>query len=425
MKKKVLLILCTFLALSNAFFSVKAENDENTLYLDSGSAVIMDANTKRVLYSYNGEDVHYPASITKVMTMLLGIESGNLDREVTISDYGSLSIEVGSSHISIMPGETMKLKDAIMATCLVSANDGANMIAEGVSGDIDTFVTLMNQRAKEIGCTNTNFTNPHGLHDAEHYTTAIDMAKIMSEACSNETYTSMTTLDEYEIAPTNKTTTPRYLYGQNKCMYEESEYYIPEVISAKSGYTDQAMHTYVAYAKKGDVELVVCVMDCTSTSGMYTDLQTLFEYGFENYSAYEGFDNNLKLPDLDNSLFTTGGKLKLSSSFDTPAIAEASEKNNFKFEYELNAEEHQDANVGDVVGKVNLTYNGEVIDSRNLIVVTPIKNLVTSFLGFLLNFIKIIVIFIIAAIVLLLIAKKVYTKYKNEQIRRRRQNREK
>jgi len=425
MKKKILLLICTFLVMSTSFISTHAENDENTFNLDSNSAVIMDANTKRVLYSYNGSDQHYPASITKVMTMLLGIESGKLDEDVTISEYGSLSVEVGSSHISIMPHETMKLKDAVMAACLASANDGANLIAEGVSGDIDTFVTLMNQRAKEIGCTNTHFANPHGLHDEEHYTTAIDMAKIMSEACNNETYTSMTTLDEYEIPPTNKTTSTRYLYGQNKCMYEESEYYIPEVISAKSGYTDQAMHTYLAYAKKGNVELVVCVMDCVSTSGMYTDLQTLFKYGFENYTAYEGLTNTLKLPDLDKSLFTTGGELKLSAPFETPAITNASEKSNYKFVYELDADKHQDAKVNDVVGKVKLTYNGETIDSRNLVVVTPVKNLVTSFLLFLLTLIKIIVILIILAVVGLFAAKKIYTKYKNEQIRRRRQNRRK
>lgn len=425
MKKKVLLMLCLIMAFASCLISPQAENDENPFYLDSSSAVIMDANTKRVLYSYNGNDKHYPASITKVMTMLLGVESGDLSKEITISEYGAMSVEVGSSHISIMPGETMTMKDAIMAACLVSANDGANMIAEGVAGDIDSFVALMNQRAKEIGCTNTNFANPHGLHDEDHYTTAIDMAKIMSEACSNETYLSLTGQDEYVIEPTNKTTTTRYLYGQNKCMYEESEYYIEEVMSAKSGYTDQAMHTYVAYAKKGNVELVVCLMDCDSGSGMYTDLQTLFKYGFETYSAYDGLEKKLDLPSLDHSLFTTGGTLKLSGSFEAPAIENDSDKNNFKFVYNVDEEKAKEASVGDVVGTVQLTYNDEVIDTRNLILETPLKNVVTSFFKGVLNIIKIIVIIILLGIALLFAAKKIYTKYKNNQIRKKRQNRRK
>ena len=422
MKKKFLKLLCAITIFSNCLQFYNAQ-EQNTFNLDSESAVIMDANTKRVLYSYNGDKQQYPASITKVMTMLLGVESKDLDRNVTISEYGSLSIEVGSSHISLMPNETITMKDAIMATCLASANDGANLIAEGVSGDIDSFVTKMNQRAKEIGCLNTNFANPHGLHDDQHYTTAIDMAKIMSEAVSNETYLNLTGLDEYIIEPTNKTTTTRYLYGQNKSMYEESEYYIPEVMSAKSGYTDQAMHTYVAYAKKNDVELVVCVMNTPTGSGMYTDLMTLFDYGFKTFTAYDGLEKSLKLPDLDNSLFTTGGTLKLNASFDQPAIQNNSEKGKFKFIYEVDQTKGEDAKVGDVVGKVKLTYDNEIIDSRNLIVETPVKNILKSFLGFILTLIKILVILIVLGIVGLFAAKKIYTKYKNEQIRKRRRNR--
>lgn len=421
MKKTALFILSALLILTNSLLNVEAQ-PENTFYLDSASAVIMDATNKRVLYSYNGSEKQYPASITKVMTMLLGIESNQLNQEITISEYGAMSIEVGSSHVSIMPGETMTMKDAIMATCLVSANDGANLIAEGVSGDIDSFVKLMNQRAKEIGCTNTNFMNPHGLHDDDHYTTAIDIAKIMSEAVMNETYVQLTNLDEYQIAPTNKTDTTRYLYGQNKCMYSESEYYIEEVMSAKSGYTDQAMHTYVAYAKKGNVQLVVSLMNCNSTNGMYTDLQTLFEYGFETYEAYDDIEKELNIPDLDNSLLTTGGELKLSSNFNIPVYTE-NEKRNFDFVYEVDEQKGKEAKEGDIVGQAKMTYNDEVIATRDLIVVTPVKNIFTSFLGFLWNIIKIIVILMIVAIGLLFASKKIYTKYKNEQIRRRRQNR--
>ena len=265
--------------------------------------------------------------------------------------------------------------------------------------------------------------NQHIYDAANRPTTAIDMARIMSEAVNNDTYLSLTGLDEYEIPPTNKTDKTRYLYGQNKCMYEESEFYIPEVMSAKSGYTNQAHHTYVAYAKKGDVELVVCVMNSNSRDGMYTDLMTLFDYGFETYSAYDGLTKSLKIPDVDTSLFTIGGDLKLASSFDCPAIKDNAEKNQFKFTYDVNEELGQTANIGDVVGKVNLLYGNEVIDSRALVIEKPITNILKVVFNFLLFVLKIIVILAVLGVVGLFAAKKIYTKYRNEQIRKKRRSR--
>lgn len=424
MRRKYLLLLCSFFTLFSCLFSAKAEGDPNTLDLKSSIAVIMDANTKRVLYSYNGNDIHYPASTTKVMTMLLACESGDLEREVTISEYGALSIEVGSSHISLQPHETLTLKEAILATSIASANDGANMIAEGVSGDIATFVELMNKRAKEIGCTNTNFVNAHGLHDDDHYTTAIDLAKIMSEAVQNEDYLELTGTLKYEIAPTEKTSVTRYLYTKNRCMVEDNEYYIPEVKSAKLGYTTKSKNNYVAYGKKGDVELVVCIMGVSNAEGLYTDLEKLFDYGFENYKSYTGLNDKIKLPDIDHSLFTVGGDLALSSEFGTPACSE-NEKKNYTFTYDIDETNAKEAKAGDVIGSAYLKYNDEVIDKRDIIVATPLRNVFTTVLSLAWTLLKVLLILVIVAFGLLILSKKIYTKYKNAQIRKRRQNRRK
>lgn len=421
MKKRYLILLCILTTFTQCFFGVNAQ-DTNKLNLSSSSAVIMDATNKRILYNYNGDQQHYPASITKVMTMLLGIESGNLDRTATISEYGAMSIEAGSSHISLQPNESLSMKEAILATSLASANDGANMIAENVSGDIATFVKLMNERAKEIGCTNTNFVNAHGLHDDNHYTTAIDMAKIMSEAVNNDTYVELTGTLKYQIAPTEKTDVTRYLYTKNRCMVEDNEYYIPEVKSAKLGYTTKSLNNYVAYGKKGDVELVVCIMKVSNAEGLYTDLQKLFNYGFENYTTYNDLNKKIKLPDIDKSLFTVGGDLALSSPFKNPACS-SEEKNNFDFIYNIDEEKAKNAKENEIIGTASLTYNGEVLESRDIVIVKPLKNVMSLGINLLWTLIKVIIILIIVAIGLLLLSKKIYTKYKNDQIRRRRQNR--
>lgn len=416
--KKIITYLLTFTILLQGLCL-------NTLAFDdasfaSESVVLMDANTKRVLYEKNGNEKRYPASTTKIMTMLLGVEKGDLTKNFTMSQEAALSIEFGSSHISLNPGETISLKDALYATSLASANDAANGVAEAVGGTIENFVKMMNDRAKEIGCTNTHFVNPHGLHDDDHYTTAIDLAKIMSEASHNKDYIDITTAKEITIAPTNKTSEERYLYTTNSCMDDESQYYIPEVISAKSGFTDEALSCFVAYAKKGDVELVAVVMKANFSDDCYEDLQKLFEEGFAAYQSYpiNQLFTDTKMP---HHFYEVGGQVKLANEF-LPAAIQKDDAKQFHIEttYQKNAKAK---NVGDVVGKATL-YDGEkALISHDIILEKELHTIWYVAFRFILTLLKWLIIMAIIVVVGAISAKKIYTYYRNQQIRKRKERR--
>ena len=152
------------------------------------SAIVINAYTGDIIYGKNINKKQYPASITKLMTVLLTLENGNTDDIMTFSHDAVFSIERNSNHIAIDVGEVLSVADALYAVMLESANEVANGLAEYISGDMDTFAALMTSRAKELGALNTNFTNANGLHDDNHYTTAYDMALIAKELLKFDTF---------------------------------------------------------------------------------------------------------------------------------------------------------------------------------------------------------------------------------------------
>lgn len=416
MKKIAVLLLCLSMWIPNLKTVVKAEN--NTLTFNSDSVVLMDATNKRILYEKNGSDKHYPASTTKIMTMLLGVEKGNLNQTMTMSQEAALSIEFGSSHISLLPGEKMLLKDALYATSLASANDAANGVAETIGGSIDNFVKMMNERAKAIGCTNTNFVNLHGLHDKDHYTTAIDLAMIMSEASQNPAYIEITSAKEVVIPSTNKTKDERYLYTTNRCMDDESEYYIPEVICGKSGYTDQSASCFVAYAKKGDVQLVAVLLSAPSSTAYYQDLQAIFNYGFSQYQSYQDVNQLFTDTKIPHNFYEIGGQIALENPFIPFTYQEGElEKFQIKTTYNDNAKKSAE---GEVVGKATLYYDTTVLGYRNIILEKELNTPWGIALQFILNLLKWLVILAVGVIVGAVIAKKVYTRYRNNKRKKRR-----
>lgn len=148
----------------------------------------MDVQSGAILYEKNIDKREYPASITKVMTALVAIENSSLSETVTYSRNAVTNLESGASNIEIQPGEKLSMEDSLYAILLMSANEACNGVAEHVAGSIDNFVAMMNQKAKELGCTGTNFANANGLWMSNHYTTAHDMALISQEAYKNPTF---------------------------------------------------------------------------------------------------------------------------------------------------------------------------------------------------------------------------------------------
>lgn len=266
----------------------KTTDEADTLTLASETAILIEASTGEVLYKKNAEQKMYPASITKLMTILLALENGSLTDEITFSHDAVYSIERGSAHIAIQEGETLTVEQVLRAIILRSANEASNGIAEYVDGSIEEFAKHMTARAKELGCKNTNFVNANGLHNENHYTTAHDMALIAKELLTHADYRKLMSETYYEIPPTNKQTETRYLHGQHQMLNQNSLYYYQYAIGGKTGFTSEALNTLVTYANQDDMELIAVVMKSTGAEH-YTDTTALFEYGFTHYEMVELF----------------------------------------------------------------------------------------------------------------------------------------
>jgi len=249
--------------------------------ISSEAAVLMDARTGQVLYEKNMHEKLFPASITKVLTILLGLEHGNLRDTITMSREAVYSIERGSSHIALDTGEQITLEQALMAAMLPSANDAANGIAEHIGGSIPSFAGMMNQRALETGAINSNFVNPSGLNDPAHVTTAYDMAMITRAALQNDKFREIFGTMRYTIPPTNKKTESRDLWAEHR-MLTTHRYYYQGVVGGKTGYTQESQSTLTTAAQRGDRELIVVVMKGVGYN-VYNDTMALFDYGFNQF----------------------------------------------------------------------------------------------------------------------------------------------
>lgn len=247
------------------------------IYAESG--ILVDLDTQEILYSKNIDKQLYPASITKVMTTLVAIESSSPEEPVTFSQHALDSIEWDSSNIGCRLNETLTMEQCWYAMMLNSANEVCCGVAEHISGSIEAFVEKMNQKAAELGCTNTHFSNPNGLPDETHYTTAHDMALIANAAYQNETFRQVFSTRQYEIPPTPQYTETRYLYNHHKMMQPDTEYYYEGCLGGKTGYTETALNTLVTIASRNGKNLL-CVTMRTKGRQVYTDTASLFDYGF-------------------------------------------------------------------------------------------------------------------------------------------------
>lgn len=300
--------------------STSGDSASADLTLTAESAILMDATTGKILYEKNSRSKQYPASITKLMTILLALEHGDLNDEITFSHDAVYSIEPGSAHIAIQEGETLTLEQVLYGIILRSANECANAAGEYVDGSLEKFAEHMTAKAKELGCENTNFVNANGLFNENHYTTAYDMALIAQELLKNETYRSIMSNTYYVIPPTNKQPEERPLHGQHQMLNPNSLYYYEYAEGGKTGYTVEAQNTLVTYAKQDDTELIAVVLKCNGAQH-YVDTKTLFDYGFANYKTVKAFS----AADLAQNVAVTETYKNETTTLDTISAAPASD----------------------------------------------------------------------------------------------------
>lgn len=273
---KVIIFTCIIASLNTT--TTKAEP-----VLEAQGVVLIDAKTNQILYSKNSDKQFEPASTTKVMTALVVLDKTKLDDKVLIGENPPLT---EGTIIGIQKGETYTVRELLLGLLLESGNDCANALAEHVSGSIDKFSILMNEKAKSIGANNTNFTNPSGLEDKKHLTTAYDLALIMKAALNNKDYVEISKTPNYFYkSHPNSDGTEKWATNRNHPLNPESAYYYKPVIAGKTGYTPDANHTYTAAAEKGDQVLIAAFLNAKDKNNQFKNVGELFEYGFSNFET--------------------------------------------------------------------------------------------------------------------------------------------
>lgn len=251
--------------------------------IGAGSALLMDVDTGTILYKNNIDKKFYPASITKILTTLIAIENCKMDEIVTFSQDAVYKTEGSGIWRDI--GEKMTMEECLYAVMLESANECAYAVAEHVGGSLNRFVEMMNERAGKIGCTSSNFTNPHGLPDENHYVTARDMALIAREAYKNETFRLICGTKTYVIPPTNKHKEQTPMTNHHKMLYpKDTDAFLYDYCTGgKTGWTSAAGSTLVTYAEKDGMTLLTVILQGTSPN-YWNETRALLEFGFENFN---------------------------------------------------------------------------------------------------------------------------------------------
>lgn len=287
--KKLLCAVCAA-ALAAAAFAPGALAESAPPETFCEAYIVVDADTGQVLLEKNADEVLYPASITKIMTLALACEKaqGDWDTQLTISYEVAHNLEARSTHIALLPGEVVRLEDLLYGTELESANDGANALAEyfGADGTIESGVEAMNAKAAELGLSNTHYMNPHGLYAAEHTTTARDMAALTRWALTVPGFEEVfCRTDPWEMAATNLQ--PARVFHNTDWMRISGDYYRSYAKGSKMGFHDQAMTTFVNYAEQGGVRLISVELKCPRLEDKYRDACALLDYAFEHFRRVE------------------------------------------------------------------------------------------------------------------------------------------
>ena len=312
------------------------------IYSEAG--IVMDIDSGAILYAKNIDNPHYPASVTKILTALVALEHNELTDIVTITPEDYNFLKKGDNHIGLKNGEQITMEDALHGTLLASGNEVAHALGSNTEGGYDNFISLMNDKAKELGCLNSNFTNSHGLHDDNHYTSARDMALIGAAAFKNEDFRRIIGTKLYTIPETNVTNEKRTFENHQKMLFDWRSQYYEYCVGGKTGYTDDALSTLVTFATKDDVNLVAVVLRAHGTGNTYVDTRAMLDYAFENFSKVSVTVDTVEAKGL--------------KSVDENAYVMIPTGITFE-QLDCNVENPMD--LGDKTGEVTYTYEGQVV----------------------------------------------------------------
>ncbi|MBR6555720.1 MAG: D-alanyl-D-alanine carboxypeptidase [Clostridia bacterium] len=365
-------LLCIFLLLCCLSVQVLAVEPPA---MTAKAALLYEASTDTVLYALNADQQMYPASTTKLMTAALAMEYGNPEDTVTvrqsaIDDIVSYGNDLRNS-VYFLTGEQVQFMDMLDMLLVYSNNTAANILAEHVAGDIQSFVDLMNSKAQELGCTGTNFVNTHGLHVETHYTTANDLLKIAQYAMSNEKIVASMQKASIKTPVTNKHKTQTTLSNTNLLT---STYKQVGLIGGKTGSTTAAGYCLVAACQEDDKVYYSVLLDCDTTTGRFSETKSLFKFGKESFSVQTLLSATEPVCEAPVRLSSNADSVMLVPEHSISALL----PNDFdakavELDYSYNEGITAPVAVGDVLGKVTVRYNGHEYGQINLVAASKVE----------------------------------------------------
>jgi D-alanyl-D-alanine carboxypeptidase (penicillin-binding protein 5/6) len=344
--------------------------------ITAGTGLVMDMRNGQVLFGKDAEKKMYPASTTKILTALVVLKNCALDEPVTVSEKAVLP---GGSAVGLQPGERLSVQDILYAMMLSSANDGAESLAEHVGGSVEGFAAMMNKEARNLGAANSHFVNPHGMPNAEHYTTAKDLAIIARAAMQNATFRKIVGTYHHRIErnlPKPVDGIPQVDFvNHNRMIWPSSMFYYQGATGMKTGYTVAAGQCLVASARRGDRELLSVVLNSQGYD-VYKDTRILLDYGFSAFTPVELVKSGVRMAEVkvdggkyDNVAAVTGK----SFYYNLPAAGKPDVTTKLELKKNLHAPVYREDQVGALVfyqdekeiGMVSLqAYN--MVESKSL-----------------------------------------------------------
>ena len=358
--------------------STKSEEDTKNWpqapKIEAPSAILMDASSGLILYEKNANKKRYPASVTKIMTTLLAIENSAMNETVVFSRNAIHSIEPGSNHIAMKEDEELTMEQCLYAVMLASANEVSNAVGEHVAGDSKSFTEMMTNRAKELGCKNTNFENANGLYNENHYTTAYDLALISREALKHDMFRKVTSQRVYTIPKTNLTKESRVFSNHHQMLMgtTKPQYKYDGCIGGKTGYTVKSKHSLATFASKDGMDLICIVMNNPSSNSQYESTTKLLDYGFDNFSVYDvSVEDDYNLVDSSiyftryNSFFDRSKSPLQIAGTSTVILPNTAEFNEVEKDIEYTSLEKLEVG-SNVLGTVLYKYGDKVVGSSDI-----------------------------------------------------------
>ena len=357
--------------------------------ISARAALLCDLESGRVYYALNTDQKAYPASLTKIMTVLLALEAVergevNLKDEVTAGDDCRQGLDEESSTAGIQPGEVMSLENYLYCAMISSANEACNVIASHVAGSIDAFVARMNQRAQELGCTGTHFVNTHGMPDENHYTTAADLRIITEQALRFPLFAEISNTISHTVPATNLSDTrvlqnTNGLINANSVMYPN--YLYEGAAGVKTGHTNAAGYCLISTAEKNTVRLLCIILgsstrdkaDGTLEYRNFTDTIALYDWLYNNYSIQTLVSRNEPVRDVPVNMGRDADRVAVHPQTDLATVL-PNDANLDEYERVItiynNAEEtgiQAPVNAGDVLGEISVQKDGQVLATAPLV----------------------------------------------------------